>query len=99
MRRTKWRHSQIANRIHVANGRWLGTASANFRSGSSWTTSRVLLFSGFASSLTYLYGVTDAGAHIEGLWKKDRLPAYGSVKDLNEVRGSVDRGRRLPIEG
>ena len=53
-----------------------------------WTSGRVLLLTGFASALAYAFGVTDAGTHIDELWKKERDPKYGSVKDLEKVGSS-----------
>ena len=53
-------------------------------SSRSWTTGRVLLFSAFASSLTYLYGVIDTGSQVDQLRKTDEASnySYGSSEDL-----------------
>ena len=85
MRRAKWQQPQLPHRFCIAKGRYQSTVITNFRVGQSWTTSRVLLFSAFASSLTYVFGVADAGSLIEELLKKDKHFAYGSVKDLDKV--------------
>ncbi len=85
LRRTQLRHPQLPSHICLANRRWKSTAAAGFRSGPSWTTSRVLLFSAFASSLTYLFGLTGTGLHIEELWIKEKFPVYGSIKDLDKA--------------
>jgi hypothetical protein len=50
-----------------------------------WNSGRVLLFTIFASSLAYTFGVRDVGNHVDELWKKERTPRYGSPKDLQKV--------------
>lgn len=50
-----------------------------------WTSARVLLLTAFASSLAYAYGVTDAGSHVDELWKEEKAPKYGSTKELEKV--------------
>lgn len=57
-----------------------------------WTTTRTLLFSAFASTAAYLYGVTDASSHREELSNDaaERKPQYGTAKDLEKVRTSMN---------
>lgn len=83
--------------------RWQSTATSTPVPGAFWTTSRVLLSTAFASSLTYIYGITDAGSHLDKLWKRDGKPRYGTTKDLQKVGGpyvtedeglTLQRGRR-----
>ena len=52
-----------------------------------WTTGRVALLTAFASSLTYVYGISDAKTNFEKVWheQKTSTPKYGSVKDLDKV--------------
>lgn len=47
----------------------------------------MLLATAFASSLSYIYGVTDARSHIDKLRKRDGKPRYGTTKDLEKVGG------------
>jgi len=58
---------------------------ASDKAGHFWTTSRAFLFSAFASSLAYVYGVTDAGSRVNEIWGKDKAPQYGSAKELEKV--------------
>ena len=67
--------------------RWQNTATSPPAPRAFWTTSRVLLSTAFASSLTYIYGITDAGSHLDKLWKQDGKPRYGTTKDLEKVDG------------
>ena len=55
------------------------------KSTSFWTAGRTFLFSAFIGSLTYVYGVTDAGSRFNKLLVKDKNPKYGSPKDLDKV--------------
>ncbi|KAI9879200.1 MAG: hypothetical protein M1830_009275 [Pleopsidium flavum] len=81
---------QLGPRFCLRAGRWRSTV-ARFndvpkRSRTSWTTGRVLLFTTFASSLTYLYGITDAGSRFEELWQKPhRAPTYSNANDLEKA--------------
>ena len=50
-----------------------------------WTTSRTLLFSTFASSLAYAYGVNDAGSWFRDLAQERSIPKYGSTKEFIKV--------------
>lgn len=50
-----------------------------------WTTGRALLFSAFASTLGYGYGVYDTGSFINDLWKKQSGPDYGGPVELSKV--------------
>ncbi|KAL9621717.1 MAG: hypothetical protein Q9160_003835 [Pyrenula sp. 1 TL-2023] len=56
-----------------------------------WTTGRALLFSAFASSLAYVYGINDASQNADQLQARQKLPTYGKSKDLQkavvELRG------------
>lgn len=62
------------------------SSSSSLPSSSSWTTGRVLLFAAFTSSLTYLFGITDAASHLVHSWpKKAETPKYCSAKDLQKV--------------
>lgn len=77
--------SSVPNRCHHA--RWQSTATSSPGPGAFWTTSRVLFATVFASSLTYVYCITDAGSRLDKLWKRDGKPVYGTTKDLEKVGG------------
>lgn len=68
---------------HNTNRKSRGSPSSGF-----WNAPRALLFSAFASSLAYAYGVSDAGNNIAELWGStaDRQPRYGTAKELEKVR-------------
>jgi len=58
-----------------------------------WTSGRVLLLTSFTGSLTYLYGVTDAGANLGKTWRRSSAPAYASktelVKAIDQLRSDL----------
>lgn len=57
-------------------------------STSFWTTPRVLLFSAFAASLTYLYGVNDFSSSIKKSGARPGLqnkPVYAKKAELEKV--------------
>jgi len=80
---------------HYQPRSWQSTSS--LRHGASWTTGRGLLMTAFASSLAYVYGITDAGSHLEKLWRNGKIPRYGSANDLNkaiaELRAALGKDR------
>lgn len=81
-------HNRLCARFVRPSHRWQSSSAAKASSSqSAWTTGRVLLFSAFAGSLTYLYGVIDTGPQADHAQKHDevlRLP-YGSTEDLAKV--------------
>lgn len=60
--------------------------------GAFWTTTRVLLFSAFAGSLAYLYGVNDTSSFLKkssvvvGGGGGARKPVYATKAELEKVR-------------
>jgi D-lactate dehydrogenase (cytochrome) len=72
--------------------RWNGSASSRTHNHNDvgpskpfWNTRRVLVFSAFASSLAYAYGVSDAGARAAELWRRERQPRYGTTEELKKA--------------
>ncbi|MCJ1407437.1 hypothetical protein MMC19_001508 [Ptychographa xylographoides] len=62
--------------------------SAN-KSRQFWTTGRTLLFSAFASSLAYVYGVADTGYQLKSVLGKNEAPQYGTVKELEKAVSEI----------
>jgi hypothetical protein len=58
-----------------------------------WTTSRVLLFSAFTASLTYLYGIQDHSSHVQNQIGSLPKASYAKKAELekavSEVRGML----------
>ncbi|KAF2488893.1 D-lactate dehydrogenase mitochondrial precursor [Lophium mytilinum] len=52
---------------------------------SPWTSGRVLLFTAFTASLTYLYGVNDASSHFKLSWANFRKPSYANKTDMEKA--------------
>ncbi|MCJ1422197.1 hypothetical protein MMC29_000076 [Sticta canariensis] len=84
MRRSQRCPQASCTRLPCISRRWQSSAVLRQDSSRSWTTGRVLLFSAFASSLTYLYGVIDTGSQVDQLRKTDQASnySYGSTEDL-----------------
>lgn len=49
-----------------------------------WTTGRVLLFSAFTGTATYLYGINDA-SKLQVPWMKSTGPQYASKRDMEKA--------------
>lgn len=63
--------------------RWLVNPGAPSSLSSSWTTTRVVLLSVFASSMTYLYGSsTSRPPPVDGLSTGDEFPKYATANDF-----------------
>src|SRR2546421_12868801 len=59
-----------------------------------WTTGRALLLSTFAGLIAYVFGVTEAGNHLEQPRPSDSgVPVYGTTKDLERVSHPSDSVR------
>jgi hypothetical protein len=63
--------------------RWLMGAGAHTTTSSSWTTSRALLLSGFASTMTYLY--YRSRPQVDNLYVGDRHFKYATLSDFANV--------------
>ena len=50
-----------------------------------WTAGRVLLFTAFTGSFTYLYGVNDAGKRFQLPWLNSAMPNYANKRDMEKV--------------
>ena len=89
------RHSTRAcTRFHTTT---TSVHNASWASGTSWTTGRALLFSALASSLAYVYGVTNADSNLNASWKKDKMPQYGTAKDLEKVSISATHNLKMSL--
>ncbi len=78
--------------------RWQSHLPSASRDRIAWSTGRVLLFTTFASSVTYLYGNTHTGLGLDTLRGKSSDPLYGTTKDLDKVRPlSTLHSRRVLI--
>jgi hypothetical protein len=51
-----------------------------------WSSGRVLLFAGFASTLAYAFGVTDAGTHVDGAMEERKGPEIWKCQGSREGR-------------
>ncbi|KAL2054085.1 hypothetical protein ABVK25_005624 [Lepraria finkii] len=84
-RLTQWRSVTRSILSRCTQERWQSSNALGSSPGPFWTTSRVLLFTTFASSLAYIYGVTDTGSHLDELWRRNKAPQYGTAKDLQKA--------------
>ncbi|OCK83134.1 D-lactate dehydrogenase mitochondrial precursor [Lepidopterella palustris CBS 459.81] len=66
------------------------TGKPIFGQKSFWSSGRVLLFTAFTGSLTYLYGVNDATSRFQLPWIRPTKPSYACKADMekaiNELR-------------
>ncbi|KAK2757336.1 hypothetical protein FQN54_004850 [Arachnomyces sp. PD_36] len=84
----RWRRDDKNN---TRNNNSSSSSSSSSSSAPFWNAPRALLFSAFASSIAYAYGVSDAGNNIAELWGStaDRQPRYGTAKELEKAIAEV----------
>lgn len=65
--------------------RWSTSTVAHTTTSSSWTTSRALLLSVFASTMTFLYGSYKSRSRVDNFYVGDVHFKYGTISDFANV--------------